>query len=229
MYTKVFSFSTCTLIALTLFTSEANTQSCHLRELDICAVSSVAFNKVATTEHEIDRYCNLFEDAKECFFNYTRKCMTPLHRELLNFGIEGAKELSSKFCKRGDRLRNDYLKHAPCIARAMPEGKKCLQDARTGFEKIEEAKFQDRISTACCTYMRYQNCLTGAVAGRCGEKAVQYGHILVRMASSNLIDIMCQGYDTNPVCKKLLPPPGTKPKGNSKSVVSKLFAAYVGI
>lgn len=216
-----------TFILLAVATAAFAVDQCHLRELDLCAATGAGQNKVPTNDAEIDTYCGMADEGKQCMGNYTAKCTTPIQKELITFATEGAKDLGEKFCKHGDALRVDYLKHAPCIAKAQPDAKKCVTDVQAGLEKIEVAKFQDRISTACCTYVRYQKCSTGVIEGQCGKEAVEYGNLIIKLASSNLIDVMCQGYGTNPVCDSLLPPPGTKPNGNSKSVVYKLFSAYV--
>ncbi|OQR79142.1 hypothetical protein BIW11_00196 [Tropilaelaps mercedesae] len=200
---------------------------CHLRELDLCVASGAGNNKISTTEAEVDKQCGVMQEVSECFGNYTQSCATPIQRELVGLVSEGAREVQKKFCTRGDKLRTEYLKHASCLAKAQPQGRKCLNDVQTGLEKIEEAKFQDRVSTACCVYARYAQCSTQVVEGTCGKAAVEYGHLLIRLATSNLLDVVCQNFLNNPVCDTLLPPPGTKAKGNSKSVVSRLFNAYV--
>jgi len=202
-------------------------QSCHLRELDLCAATGIGNNKISTTESDVDKQCAVMAETRECFGNFTKKCTTPIQREIVGFITEGANDVSKRFCTRGDKLRTEYLKHAPCLVKTQPEGKKCLKDVQTGLEKIEESKFQDRISTACCVYARYNACSTKAIEGTCGKAAVEYGNVLVKLATSNLLDVVCNGYERNPVCNTLLPPPGTRPRGNSKSVVSRLFNAYV--
>jgi len=222
------SFVTCTLVVLAVLVPAAVwAQSCHLRELDLCAATGAGSNKISTTDADIDKQCGVLAESKECFSNFTTRCTTPIQRELGALVTQGAAELGTKFCTKGDPLRVEYLKHAPCIAKTQPEGKKCLQDVRVGLEKIEEAKFQERITVACCVYGRYTACTTKAVESQCGKDAVEYGQLLIRLATSNLLDVVCKGYDTNPVCNTHLPPPGTKAKGNSKSILSKLFNAYV--
>lgn len=205
----------------------ATADRCHLRELDLCVASGAGNNKISTTEADVDKQCGIMQEVSECFGNYTKTCATPIQRELVGLISEGARDVSKKFCTRGDKLRTEYLKHAPCLAKAQPQGRKCLTDVQAGLEKIEEAKFSERISTACCVYARYSSCSTKVVEGACGKDAVEYGNLLIRLATSNLLDVVCQSYLNNPVCDTLLPPPGTKAKGNSKSIVSRLFNAYV--
>lgn len=199
---------------------------CHLRELDLCAAAGAGANKVPATEAEVDKYCQLGMEAKDCFQNYTSKCATPIQRELLQFATEGARQTGERFCKKGDELRDGYLKHAPCLAKAQPEGRKCLTDVQAGLEKVEEVEFRDRITAACCVYTRYNRCSSAVVESKCGQEAIRYGQIVLKLSTSNLLDVVCQGFESNTKCDTLLPPAGSKPKGNSKSIISKLFNAY---
>lgn len=210
----------------------ASAQSCHLRELDLCSATLLLFNQnpsgVATTDNELDKQCGFLKEAQGCFSNFTSRCTTPLQRELLAFGTEGSNELFKEFCTKGTKIRLEYLKHAPCLGQTQPDQKRCLNDVQTGLEKISEAKFNDRISTGCCVYARYQECTQGAIEKKCGKDAVEFGQLLIRMAASNLPDTICKGYEKNPVCNTLLPPRGTRPTGKSNSVLSRLFSAYLG-
>ncbi|XP_022698849.1 uncharacterized protein LOC111266005 [Varroa jacobsoni] len=204
----------------------ANADRCHLRELDLCVATGAGANKIPTTEAEVDKQCGIMQEVNECFGNYTKACATPIQRELIALVSEGAHDVQKQFCTSGESLRTEYLKHAPCLAKSQPQGRKCLNDVQAGLEKIEEAKFADRVSTACCTYARYQSCTTKAIDAACGPAAVEHGKLLIKLATADLLDVMCQSFLNNPVCDSLLPPPGTKAKGNSKSIVSRLFNAY---
>jgi len=210
-----------------------HSQSCHLRELDLCGATLLLFNQnpsgVATTDAELDKQCGFLKEAQGCFANFTTRCTTPLQRELIAFGTEGSKEVFDQFCTRGTDIRKKYLKHAPCLGQTMPEQKKCLNEVQVGLEKVSEVKFQDRVPTGCCTYQRYNTCVTKAISSKCGNEAVEFGQILIKAAASDLPEVMCQGFGAdNPKCKTLLPPIGTKPSGKSNSVLSRLFSAYLG-
>lgn len=206
--------------------------SCHLRELDLCAATLLLFNQnpsgVATTDAEVDKQCGFLKESQDCFKNYTTNCATPLQRELISFVSEGSKELYSQFCTKGTEIRNNYLKHAPCLGQTLPEQKKCLNDVQAGLEKVATVSFNDRVPTACCMYSRYQACTRKVVTSKCGAEAVEFGEILIKMAASDLPNVVCQSFgESNPKCATLLPPPGTKPTGKSNSVLTRLFSAYV--
>lgn len=202
--------------------------SCHLRELDLCSASVAGMKGVPVNEEEVDKFCGYANEAFECFTSYTDKCMTPLQKELVAYAMgDGHKATADKFCTHGNDLRTNYLKQAPCLAKAHTAGKSCAVDGQVALEKIEEAAFQDKVTVACCAYARFKKCTEDTVQKTCGEEAVQYGKQMVHMLTSNLVDVVCQGFETNPRCSTLLPPPGTQPKNNGKSLISKMIGTYL--
>jgi len=207
--------------------SQADADSCHMRELDLCGAIAAGQNRAPASDGEVDKFCGIADEIQKCGMDFANKCTTPIQRELLGFATEGALDTLKKFCTKGDELRTGYLKHAPCISKAQNTAKKCLSDVQAGLEKIEQAKFSDRISTACCTFTRLQKCTSSVVEGDCGKEALDYGEKVIQMVSANLIDVICQGYEDNPKCDTLLPAPGTPATGDAKSIVSKLFKAYI--
>ena len=79
-------------------------------------------------------------------------------------------------------------------------------------------------------YQRYMTCARNTEEKKCGKAAVDFMQLLLRNAVSRLPEIVCTGYGSeNHECHTLLPPPGTPPQGSkSDSVLSRLFAAYLG-
>ncbi|XP_003747691.1 uncharacterized protein LOC100900897 [Galendromus occidentalis] len=199
---------------------------CHLRELDLCAATGATSNRIPTSEADVDKQCKIYQEVSDCFGNYTKLCTTPIQREVINLLTEGVRDTQKKFCSRGDKLRAGYLKHAPCLAKAQPQGRKCIEDVKVGLQTIEEAKFADRVGTACCVYLRYADCATKTIETVCGQEALEYGNLLLRVITSNLPDVTCQNYRNNPACDTLIPPSGAKAKSSAKGVISRLFNAY---
>ncbi|GFT84727.1 uncharacterized protein TNCV_2767351 [Trichonephila clavipes] len=225
------------LLAIGVFAAafhSGSCQSCHLRELDLCAATLVLFNQsptgVATNEPDLNRQCTYINEAEQCFKNFTVRCMTPLQRELLGFVSEGSEKLLNEYCTPGTDLRANYLKHAPCLNDAHSLQKDCLTDLQAAMETISTSDFQKRIPMACCGYQRYMTCARNTVEKKCGKAAVDFMQLLLRNAVSRLPDIVCTGYGSeNHECHKLLPHPGTQPQGSkSDSTLSRLFAAYLG-
>jgi len=215
-----------TVLAVYATSASAAADKCHLRELDLCAASGAGATKVPSTDAEIDKYCAQGQEARDCVSNYSAQCMTPIQKEILNWATKDPLKNTDEFCKKGSKPRTDYLRYAPCLAKAQPEGKKCVDDIHAGLEKLEKAKFQDRIPTACCIYHRYNKCSTAVVESQCGKEAIEFGSLLLQRNAGATLAVMCQGFESNPRCDRLLPPEGTKATGTSKSIVSRLFSAY---
>jgi len=209
--------------------------SCHLRELDLCAATLLVFTQspsgVATGENELDKQCGYLKEADSCLRNFTRRCTTPLQRELIGFVTEGSLRLLDEYCTRGSQLRQSYLKHASCLNVATRGQKTCIKDLQAAFEVITSVEWDKRIPAGCCAYRQLMKCTENLIETKCGKEAVEFMHLLLRMALSRLPDIVCQGYTPqSQSCKSLLPPPGTAPKGSrSNSVLSRLFSAYTGL
>ncbi|OQR79139.1 hypothetical protein BIW11_00193 [Tropilaelaps mercedesae] len=215
-------------VVLAALTGAHAADKCHLRELDLCAATASGATKVPATEDEIDKYCAIGVEAKECVENYMNQCATPIQKELFSWVTKDPLKQGADFCKKGNALRNEYLKHGPCLAKAQPEGKKCVEDIRAGLEKLESSKFTDRVSTACCIYHRYQKCSSEIVEAKCGKEALELGSNILQRSVGVSVSLFCNGFDADSAqCQALLPPPGTKPSGNSKSIVSRLFSVYV--
>ncbi|UYV71560.1 hypothetical protein LAZ67_8003688 [Cordylochernes scorpioides] len=212
----------------------ARTQSCHLRELDLCAATLLLFNQsptgVATSESDLNRQCSYIHEAHECFRNFTTRCLTPLQREVLNFVSEGSEKLLEEYCTPGTEIRANYLQHAPCLQDAHSQQRPCMTDLQAATEVIGNADFDKRIPITCCAYQRYMQCARTTVEEHCGGEAVEFMQLLLKMAASSLPNIICSGYSSsNTECTTLLPAAGAEPEGSkSESVLSRLFAAYLG-
>ena len=199
---------------------------CHLRELDLCAATVAGSTKIPTSDAELDTQCDVLREIGDCVGNFTKTCVTSMQRELLSLATEGAREVQKSYCTRGESLRQEYLKHAPCLAKTVPQNRVCIEDVKAGLQAMEEAEFSERISSMCCIYTRYNSCATRTVEATCGAEAVEYGNLFIRLISSNLPDVLCQGFTNNTICDSLLPPPGTKAKNTAKGIISRLFSAY---
>jgi len=213
----------------------ARAQSCHLRELDLCAATLLVFTQnpsgIATSDNELNKQCGYLREADVCLRNFTRRCTTPLQRELINFVTEGSMRLLNEYCTPGTQLRQSYLKHAPCLNQAQKNQRTCVKDLQAALEVVTTVEWDKRIPAGCCAYRRFIACTENLVESKCGKEAVEFMNLLLRMALSRLPDIVCQGYGPeNAECRQLLPAPGTNPKGaRSNSVLSRLFSAYTGL
>lgn len=201
-------------------------QSCHLRELDLCAATLVVFTQnpsgLALTNSDLDKQCVNLREADNCINNFIKRCTTPLQRQMVTFIGEGSEDLLNDFCKSGTELRKAYLKHANCLNGAQKTHQKsCIKDLQASFEtltSIDNDNWQKRLPVGCCTYRRFEQCIGGQVEKKCGKEAVNFISLVLKRAFSRMPDMICKNYkpDGNE-CKAILPAPGTVPKGKHNS------------
>ncbi|PRD29761.1 UNVERIFIED_CONTAM: hypothetical protein NCL1_28448 [Trichonephila clavipes] len=145
------------LLAIGVFAAafhSGSCQSCHLRELDLCAATLVLFNQsptgVATNEPDLNRQCTYINEAEQCFKNFTVRCMTPLQRELLGFVSEGSEKLLNEYCTPGTDLRasNGYQRYMTCARNTVE--KKCGK-AAVDFMQLLLRNAVSRLPDIVCT------------------------------------------------------------------------------
>lgn len=214
-------------------------QSCHLRELDLCAATLVVFTQspsgLAVSDQDLNKQCGYLREADNCLKNFIKRCTTPIQRSMVSFMGEGSMELLDDYCKPGTELRKAYLKHASCLNSAQKSHQKaCIKDLQSAFETLTTIgadNWQKRIPFGCCTYRRFESCIDSQVEKKCGKEALNFINMVLKRAFSRMPDMICRNYkpDGNE-CKAILPPVGATPKGSkSTSVISRLFSAYTGV
>ncbi|KAI2810967.1 hypothetical protein BLOT_002137 [Blomia tropicalis] len=252
---KIICFILAVLFAIIALVASNN---CHLRELgkcqveriddqsygifpsiDYCAATILIFTQnpsgIATTESQLNKQCGFLHEAEQCFTNFTKKCTTPLQRELISFLTEGSHRLLSEYCTARSQLQRNYLKHAPCLNQVTRSPKACVRSLKMALEIVPRLEWDKRIPAGCCAYRQFLHCTEKLIEQKCGKEAIEFFSSLLRMALSRLPDIVCTGYGVDrPECGILLDMP-TKIKNNSnrqenkfKSVLSRLFTAYTG-
>lgn len=231
--------------------------TCHLRELDLCAATLLVFvqspSGLATSDNEINKQCGYLRDATGCMQNYTRKCMTPMQREMIFYAANSSRALLDEYCTKGSQLRTSYLKHAPCFNQLQKkelQHKSCLKDLQVSLELLSSSPKQlgksssgadvgaslagKQLKVACCAYKRFESCLGGQMEKRCGKESVQFAQSVLRRATSRLPETLCRNYKPDgQECRALLPKgggPNNAPKGpKSNSILSRLLSAYSGL
>lgn len=204
----------------------------------MCAASLLILTQapggLATSEQELNKQCVQLKEADNCMRNYTRRCMTPMQREVVYFAANSSLQLMQEYCTRGSSLRTNYLKHAQCLNQIQKkEQKGCFKDLQNSIEVLTTPgdTTNKKLQLGCCTYKRFEACLGGQMEKRCGKEALSFVNGLVRRATSRLPETMCRFYKhESQECRALLPKTGTTPKGTkSNSIVSRLLSAYSGL
>lgn len=219
-------------------TSQIEAQSCHLRELDLCAASMLVLtqspNGLATSDNEIDKQCLQLKEADVCMRNYTKRCMTSIQNQILTFGANSTSQLLSEYCTKGSQLRKSYLKHAQCLNQIQKkEQKVCVRDLQNSLELLttnNNGIENKRLQLACCAYRKFETCLSVPTEKRCGKEANNFVNNIIRRITSKLPENLCRNYKPDgEICKGLMPKPNTQPKGSkSNSIISRLLSAYSG-
>lgn len=169
--------------------------------------------------------------------NYTRRCLTPIQRELFTMATNSTLQMVNEYCTRGSQLRQGYLKHSHCLNQVQKkEQKGCVRDLQVSLELFTAANTNGdqsgkRVQLACCTYRRFESCLGGQLEKRCGKETLQWVNDTVRRLTARLPETLCRQYRPDgQECKALLPKPGSQPKGvKSNSILSRLLSAYTGL
>lgn len=220
-------FALCSLFAIA---SSQNT--CHLRELDICAANLAVFaqgtGKGSVDDATIDRQCASITDAAGCIANYTKVCLTPTQRELSSLLFDETSKIQQEYCSKEGKLRKMYMKHAPCLASVSKEQKPCFKLLQAGLESISRAQWDKRIPYLCCTYHRLRGCFENLVKEKCGNEPLEMLHQLMRALLSRIPDLMCAEYQNeNELCQEV--PTIVAEGARSTSLINRLLSAYAGI
>lgn len=166
--------------------------------------------------------------------NFTRRCMTPLQREIITFGSNSTLQLMDEYCTRGSKLQTSYLKHAQCLNQVQKkkEQRVCLRDLQASLDILTGGTNNNkRLQLACCTYKRFESCLGGQFEKQCGKEALQMVNNIIQRVTSKLPNNICRNFKPDSQeCRALLPKPGTTPKGTkSNSILSRLLSTYTGV
>ncbi|XP_015781966.1 uncharacterized protein LOC107359892 isoform X4 [Tetranychus urticae] len=212
--------------------TQTHGQSCHLRELDLCAATLLVFtqnpSELTGNDVELDKQCSFIREAEDCRRNFTRRCTTPLQRELIDYLGEGGRQVGQEFCTRGSPLREEYKKHARCLGLSRRESAGCSRDLQRALEVVQNLPWDSRIQTGCCAYNRYDACTSSIISSRCGPQALSLSRQVLRLAASRLPEMLCQSYQaSSKKCTEALPASGESPLGSrSNSLLSRLFSTY---
>lgn len=152
-----------------------------------------------------------------------------MQHDLIEFLTKGAQKTADEFCTPGTQIREDYKKYAQCLGQARSLQKNCNRDLQAALEVVTSTVWNNRVRAVCCAYNRYDECSSGILLKECGKDALELSKKVVRLSLSRLPDIVCKAYPANgQECIELLPAPGSPPAGRSNSLISRIFATYVG-
>jgi len=203
---------------------------CHLREMEACINKMQALGKgpdptsIIATNAGINKICKTIkEDMIKCVKSYTKKCGTPLHREVLDLILDQITGRIARFCKPDNPLRKKFLEESPCMHKKVFSTSEykagCNNNFLAAVDSIDDEvgdKADDTHGQVCCGYNTWHDCTDKLIKANCGDTALQAYSAFLGEAFGTLTDMACPK-DLFPVesdtCKKLRIVPGTKSKG----------------
>jgi len=206
--------------------------ACHLKGIEHCIEKVQELGKrkepsvLIATNEGLNTICKTTrEDLPKCIKSFTKKCGTPLHRELADLVVDQITNQVGRFCDEKNPNRKEFLKHSPCIHKKVLSGSEYKTTCNNNFlatvDKVDDEPGQqdsdNTHSTICCGYNRWDGCTRKMISKECGKEAVDSFADFVGESFGTMAKMVCPGnlYTVkSDVCKQLLPPIGTIVKKN---------------
>jgi hypothetical protein len=203
---------------------------CHLREAENCINQIQKLGKgkdptsIIATAKGLDRICNTIrDDTIKCIKTYSKKCATPLHRELLDLVLDQVMSRLTKFCKQDNPDRSAFLKESPCIHKKVLSTEEYKKTCNNNFlntanqlDDTVTGNADDSHARMCCGYVTWIQCTDNMVLDKCGDNAIKQYQNFMGGLTGTLSNMACPK-EMFPVesdqCKRLRPVPGQKPTG----------------
>jgi len=203
---------------------------CHLKEMELCINKMQQLGKgpdptsLIATGGGLNKICKTIrEDMIKCVKSYTKKCGTPLHREVLDLILDQITGRISRFCKEDNPLRKKFLTQSPCIHKKVFSTEEyktgCNNNFLAAVDSIDDTVTENADGShnkICCGYVTWNDCSGKMIKEQCGAAALESYQAFLGEAFGTLTTMACP-VDLFPVesntCKKLRVVPGTKSKG----------------
>jgi len=220
---------------------DRNREQCHGKEIDKCLEKMQQLTKgpnpsrIIKTDEGVKKICQTTDQTTKCFKGYMKRCGTPLQRELFDFAIEYFVKTVEQFCSGDNELKKTFLKHSPCINDKVLESAEytstCIGSYLAGIDRVANVTtLDDRLDTLCCSHTQWEECAHAQITAKCGDESRDAFITFTEKAFGGLSSTICPKKIFEPkskLCKKALPPAGTKPKGKSSdNPISRYLSAY---
>jgi hypothetical protein len=204
---------------------------CHLREAENCINNIQKLGKgkdptsIIATAKGLDRICKTIrDDTINCVKTYSKKCGSPLHRELLDLILDQIMGRLTKFCAKDNPDRSDFLKESPCIHKKVLSTEEYKKTCNNNFlavaNQLDTEKVTDEQDSShsrmCCGYRVWHRCTSKLIEQHCGAEAIKQYDNFMGGLTGTLSNMACPS-DLFPIegdeCKKYTIVPGTIAKG----------------
>lgn len=188
---------------------------CSCFDVVISYINSLPRRSLPKTEDDINAVCTTANTTGHCLKDFSKRCMTPIQRELAGLMTEGFKEFYDQLCVSiPSKIRTDYLAHGECLNKVTQgEGtNNLLHYFLAVFQRFLTLKHSDKIQYLCCGYTKIYHAFRSDVVNTCTEEAAQAIERIYHLMLAQLPNVICTGVDgDSEECTAILPPPGAKP------------------
>ena len=128
--------------------------TCHLRELELCAIGAASLFQnpkgLPVSDREFKRQCEQFRESAQCFEEYNDRCLTDTQHLMVDLFAGDVFNIERDLCTNGTELNRDYLKHAECLRDVQKKYQRtCVSDLVVGFESIHKVNRTIKLPIAC--------------------------------------------------------------------------------
>ncbi|XP_015788485.1 uncharacterized protein LOC107365483 [Tetranychus urticae] len=215
--------------------------NCHLKRIEDCfgvfdkySNGSVSSSDLLSTSRGLDDVCINSKDVMRCLRDHVQKCGTPLQRELADYIVDEFTHSIDRFCKPG-QMREDFLKHSPCIVEKVLSTKEYKESCNNPFLASVDGTNQietmdDRLQSACCSYNRWHDCLYAKITTHCQEDGKKSMVDFIDKTFGKLPDMICPASEFNfkgPSCKPFLKENGSNQLDSSTNPITRYMIAHL--
>uniref|UniRef100_A0A6G1SDH8 Uncharacterized protein n=1 Tax=Aceria tosichella TaxID=561515 RepID=A0A6G1SDH8_9ACAR len=230
------SFSSARISGGTARQSRETSDSCHLRELELCAMGVMSIfqnpNGLPMSQIDMTRQCEYLNESVQCFDDYSHRCLSANQARIANMFTGNVIQLARDFCRDDSELRRNYTKHVSCFREVQRDHQRhCMTDFQVGFEGIHKMATAKRLPLACCNLGRLKECIFVPIDNECGVTASATIESLLEAVFGGLYQFPCRTYNSsNPECSELLPKINSKPHhGRNISALSRVVSSFTNV
>ncbi|XP_054164088.1 uncharacterized protein LOC128961798 [Oppia nitens] len=220
--------------------NRSDQQLCHLKDIDSCLEKIQVITKgpnptiIITTTEGLDKICGTVDEVIKCIKSFIKRCGTPLQREVFDFVGQHFSQTIKQYCNSGP-IRENFLKHSVCIHNkvlATSEHKSnCNNNYLSALDfATNRTEIDEKIDTLCCGHNSWEDCTDNMIGQSCGADSEKNFKMFIDKAFGGITTMICPRNffpPTGVICKKSLPPRGTRAKGKADdNAITKYIASY---
>lgn len=158
----------------------------------------------AASVDELNRMCPVLLNGLQCIDNYTRRCLTPKHREYFNKLYAGTIRVIKDLCNTKGKYQQEYIRHAPCMRQVNPKYNQCseayhkktanLNQINDAVVQLTEEEKNRNVITLCCSFQEYLQCSERVVYETCGNETALFTKAFLDRMAGPIVQFKCVKY-----------------------------------